>query len=77
VRACQRALPNRRRRVPLRPARSSANPPPEQLHADLTATATWLTALSSARPGVVVGLVALEAGGLQRAALPVLERAHR
>ncbi|GLI61741.1 hypothetical protein VaNZ11_004155, partial [Volvox africanus] len=49
---------------------------PEQLHADLTATSTWLSEMTNARASVIVGLVTLEMSALQRAALPVIQKAH-
>lgn len=50
---------------------------PEQLHADLSAAGAWLGEMTGARVSVIVGLVALDMSGLQRVALPAIQKAHR
>ncbi len=49
----------------------------EQLHADLAAVGTWLRDMGGARTSIAVGLVHLDLAPLQRAALPVIQKAHR
>lgn len=50
---------------------------PEQLHADLAAVGAWLRDMGTARTSIAVGLVQLDLAPLQRAVLPVIQKAHR
>ncbi|KXZ44406.1 hypothetical protein GPECTOR_68g377 [Gonium pectorale] len=56
--------------------RNTSGLSPEQLHADLTATGTWLAEMNTARSNITVGLVALDMSALQRAALPAIQKTY-